>query len=134
MVSIYEETKLPTVYIFTGKNLIFFVTTAEEYFTKQSMIDVKELKESHPDFALVLDVNDDNLPDTSDLEHRRVPVRDVEVGSYILVGAGEVCHRKLPPHVNMVWQMTMLTLILRLTMTIDDKKLLVMNYLNLCTI
>ncbi|CAK9315666.1 unnamed protein product [Citrullus colocynthis] len=62
---------------------------AEEYFTKQSMIDVKELKESHPDFALVLDVNDDNLPDTSDLEHRRVPVRDVEVGSYILVGAGE---------------------------------------------
>lgn len=95
---------------------------AEEYFTKQSMIDVKELKESHPDFALVLDVNDDNVPDTSDLEHRRVPVREVEVGSYILVGAGEVCHRELPSNVNMVCQMTMQTLILRLLIAVDDKK------------
>lgn len=97
MVSRYEEIKLIKI-TFTWKNLIFTGTAAEEYFTKQSMIDVKELKESHPDFALVLDVNDDNLPDTSDLEHRRVPVRDVEVGSYILVGAGEVCQKTLPPH------------------------------------
>lgn len=90
---------------------------AEEYFTKQSMTDVKELKESHPDFALVLDMNDDNLPDTSDLEHRKVPVRDIEVGSYIMVGAGEVCHRILSPHVKMFCQMTMQTLIQRLIRT-----------------
>ncbi|XP_015890260.3 probable cadmium/zinc-transporting ATPase HMA1, chloroplastic [Ziziphus jujuba] len=62
---------------------------AEEYFTSRSMIDVKELKENYPDFALVLDINEDELPNTFDLAYKRVPVHDVEVGSYILVGAGE---------------------------------------------
>lgn len=68
------------------------VTAAEEYFTSRSMIDVKELKENHPDFALVLDLNEDKLPNTVDLAYKRVPVQDIQVGSYILVGAGEVCN------------------------------------------
>ncbi|XP_021633151.1 probable cadmium/zinc-transporting ATPase HMA1, chloroplastic isoform X2 [Manihot esculenta] len=59
---------------------------AEEFFTSCSMVDVKELKESHPDSALVLDVHDDKLPDLSDLSYKSVPVHDVKVGSYILVG------------------------------------------------
>lgn len=67
------------------------VTAAEEYFTSRSMVDVKELKENYPDFALVLDITDDKLPNTSDLAYKRVPVHNVEVDSYILVGAGEVC-------------------------------------------
>ncbi|KAK4840787.1 hypothetical protein QYF36_018146 [Acer negundo] len=62
---------------------------AEEFFTSRSMIDVKELKENNPDSALVLNVNDDNQPNISDLDYRSVPVHNVEVGSYILVGAGE---------------------------------------------
>ena len=67
------------------------VIAAEEYFTSRSMVDVKELKENYPDFALVLDITNDNLPNTSDLAYQRVPVHDVEVGSYLFVGAGEVC-------------------------------------------
>ncbi|CAN6541906.1 unnamed protein product [Malus baccata var. baccata] len=62
---------------------------AEEYFTSRSMIDVKDLKENHPDFALVLDINDGQLPNTSDLAYKQVPVHNLQVGSYILVGAGE---------------------------------------------
>ncbi|XP_028764106.1 probable cadmium/zinc-transporting ATPase HMA1, chloroplastic isoform X2 [Neltuma alba] len=63
---------------------------AEEYFTSRSMIDVKELKDNNPDFALVLETDsDDELPNTFDLAYKRVPVHDVTVGSYILVGAGE---------------------------------------------
>ncbi|XP_019434684.1 PREDICTED: probable cadmium/zinc-transporting ATPase HMA1, chloroplastic isoform X1 [Lupinus angustifolius] len=62
---------------------------AEEYFTGRSMIDVKELKENNPDFALVLDTIDGKLANTVDLAYKRVPVHDVTVGSYILVGAGE---------------------------------------------
>ncbi|MED6194546.1 putative cadmium/zinc-transporting ATPase hma1, chloroplastic [Stylosanthes scabra] len=62
---------------------------AEEYFTGRSMIDVKELKENHPEFALVLDTSGDKLPNTFDLAYKSVPVHDVIVGSYILVGAGE---------------------------------------------
>nr|KYP74012.1 hypothetical protein KK1_006680 [Cajanus cajan] len=62
---------------------------AEEYFTSRSVVDVRELKENNPDFALVLDTNDDKLPNTFDLAYKRVPVHDVTVGSYILVGAGE---------------------------------------------
>ncbi|MED6211264.1 putative cadmium/zinc-transporting ATPase hma1, chloroplastic [Stylosanthes scabra] len=62
---------------------------AEEYFTGRSMIDVKELKENHPEFALVLDTSGDKLPNTFDLAYKSVPVHDVTVGSYILVGAGE---------------------------------------------
>lgn len=62
---------------------------AEEHFTSRSMVDVRELKENNPDFALVLDTKDDKLPNTFDLAYKRIPVHDVTVGSYILVGAGE---------------------------------------------
>lgn len=72
--------------------LIINSSTAEEFFTSRSMIDVKELKENYPDSALVLNVDDGNEPDISNLDYRSVPVHDVHVGSYILVGAGEVCN------------------------------------------
>lgn len=62
---------------------------AEEYFTSRAMVDVKELKENNPEFALVLEVKDDKVPHFSDLRYNNVPVHDVEVGSYILVRAGE---------------------------------------------
>lgn len=62
---------------------------AEEYFTSRSKIDVKELKENHPVFALVLEVNNENLPNFSDLSYKEVPVESIEVGSYIFVKAGE---------------------------------------------
>ncbi|CAA6670584.1 unnamed protein product [Spirodela intermedia] len=52
---------------------------AEEYFTSRSMIDVKELKENHPEFQ----------PHFSDMKHKKVPVYNIEVGSYLLVRAGE---------------------------------------------
>lgn len=70
---------------------VCLLISAEEYFTSRSMIDVKELKENYPDFALVLDMDDEQLPDTSNLKYKQVPVHDLQVGSYILVGAGEVC-------------------------------------------
>jgi len=59
------------------------------------MVDVRELKENNPDFALVLDTKDDKLPNTFDLAYKRIPVHDVTVGSYILVGAGEVIFLKI---------------------------------------
>ncbi|KAL2455321.1 putative cadmium/zinc-transporting ATPase HMA1 [Abeliophyllum distichum] len=62
---------------------------AEEYFTGQSRIDVKELKENHPESALLLDVKNGKLPSFSDLTYHEVPVNDLEVGSYMLVKAGE---------------------------------------------
>uniref|UniRef100_A0A7N0T521 P-type ATPase A domain-containing protein n=1 Tax=Kalanchoe fedtschenkoi TaxID=63787 RepID=A0A7N0T521_KALFE len=62
---------------------------AEEYFTSRSRIDVKELKENHPDSALVLDLKDGKLPSFSDMSYRSVPVHDIEAGSYILVKTGE---------------------------------------------
>ncbi|KAK9112657.1 hypothetical protein Scep_020176 [Stephania cephalantha] len=62
---------------------------AEEYFTSRSMVDVKELKESYPDFALVLTGNGDALSHFSDLAYTKIPVHDLEVGSCILVRAGE---------------------------------------------
>ncbi|XP_068657346.1 probable cadmium/zinc-transporting ATPase HMA1, chloroplastic isoform X2 [Aristolochia californica] len=62
---------------------------AEEYFTRRSMGDVKELKENHPDFALVLEVPGDRPPHFSSLTYKKVPVHGLEVGSYILVKAGE---------------------------------------------
>lgn len=73
----------------------FFYCTAEEYFTRRSMIDVKELMENYPDFALLLEVNDDAPPKFTKLDYIKVPVRDLEVGSYILVRAGEVCAKFL---------------------------------------
>ncbi|KAF9600250.1 hypothetical protein IFM89_005074 [Coptis chinensis] len=62
---------------------------AEEYFTSRAMVDVKELKENYPDFALVLKVNSDESPHFSDLVYDKVPVHDIDMGSYILVRAGE---------------------------------------------
>lgn len=64
---------------------------AEEYFTSRSMGDVKELKDNNPDFALVLGLNGDQPPHFSSLTYKKVPVHDLEVDSYILVKAGEVC-------------------------------------------
>lgn len=55
------------------------------------MVDVKELKESNPDSALVIDVNDENVSNFYDLSYKSVHVHNVKVGSYILVGTGEVC-------------------------------------------
>lgn len=63
---------------------------AEEYYTKRAMGDVKALKESNPEFALVLDAFDSAVPHQfSSMASKRVPVHDLEVGSYILVRAGE---------------------------------------------
>lgn len=62
---------------------------AEEYFTSRSKVDVKELKENYPDVALVLESNNENLFNFSDLKYHEIPVNDIEVGSYILVKAGE---------------------------------------------
>ncbi|XP_073149726.1 probable cadmium/zinc-transporting ATPase HMA1, chloroplastic isoform X2 [Henckelia pumila] len=62
---------------------------AEEYFTCRSKIDVKELKENHPEFALLLDVKNGGLPSFSASTYTEVPVSDLEVGSYLLVKAGE---------------------------------------------
>ncbi|KAK1268499.1 hypothetical protein QJS04_geneDACA006282 [Acorus gramineus] len=63
---------------------------AEEYFTSRAMVDVKELKDNNPDFALVLEDNSDGSPQFSELIYKKVPVHDLEVGLYILVKAGEV--------------------------------------------
>ncbi|XP_033136657.1 probable cadmium/zinc-transporting ATPase HMA1, chloroplastic isoform X2 [Brassica rapa] len=59
---------------------------AEEFFTRRSMVDVKELKESNPETALVIDVDNDNVPNFFDLSYKSVHLHNVEVGSYILVG------------------------------------------------
>jgi len=67
------------------------LTTAEEHFTRRSMVDVRELKENYPHYALVLDVHDDKEPNFSSLSYKKVPVTEVDVGSFILVQAGEVC-------------------------------------------
>ncbi|XP_031480072.1 probable cadmium/zinc-transporting ATPase HMA1, chloroplastic [Nymphaea colorata] len=61
---------------------------AEDYFTGRAMVDVKELKENNPEFALLLDIKNGN-PAISSLTYKQVPVQDLEVGSYILVRAGE---------------------------------------------
>ncbi|XP_026422874.1 probable cadmium/zinc-transporting ATPase HMA1, chloroplastic isoform X1 [Papaver somniferum] len=62
---------------------------AEEYFTSRSLVDVKELKDGHPDFALVVEMKGDTLPHFSDLAYKQVALPDVEIGSYVLVRAGE---------------------------------------------
>ncbi|KAK4754165.1 hypothetical protein SAY87_002269 [Trapa incisa] len=62
---------------------------ADEYFTSRSMIDVRELKENYPAFALLLDVDDNALPNFVDLAYRSVPVHYVGVDSYLLVGVGD---------------------------------------------
>ncbi|CAD6335687.1 unnamed protein product [Miscanthus lutarioriparius] len=62
---------------------------AEEYFTSKSMFDVKELKENHPEFALLLETSGEEPVQFSNLSYTKVPVHDLEVGSHILVRAGE---------------------------------------------
>ncbi|KAK4764626.1 hypothetical protein SAY86_025716 [Trapa natans] len=62
---------------------------ADEYFTSRSMIDVRELKENYPEFVLLLDVDDNALPNFVDLAYRSVPVHYVGVDSYLLVGVGD---------------------------------------------
>ncbi|CAO2828220.1 unnamed protein product [Amaranthus hypochondriacus] len=62
---------------------------AEEYFTSRSMVDVRELKETYPDSALVLDLDKNETPDFSTLSYKKVPVTEISVGSYVLVQAGE---------------------------------------------
>lgn len=62
---------------------------AEDYFTSRSIVDVKELRESYPDFVIVLDVEDDMVPHLSDTTSRKIPVHDVKADSYILIRAGE---------------------------------------------
>lgn len=56
------------------------------------MVDVRELKENYPEFALVLDTEEEEPPNFSELAYKQVPVpvHDVAVGSFVLVGAGEV--------------------------------------------
>ncbi|EEE66260.1 hypothetical protein OsJ_22445 [Oryza sativa Japonica Group] len=62
---------------------------AEEHFTSKSMIDVRELKENHPEFALLLETCGDQSAQFANLCYTKVPVHDLEVGSHILVRAGE---------------------------------------------
>ncbi|KAJ4890735.1 hypothetical protein Rs2_30483 [Raphanus sativus] len=63
---------------------------AEEFFTSRSVVDVRELKESNPETALVIDVDNDNALNFFNLSYKSVHVHNVEVGSYILVGTGEI--------------------------------------------
>lgn len=63
---------------------------AEDYFTSRSMFDVRELKETYPDSALVLDLDKNETPNFSTLSYKKVPVTEISVGSYVLVQAGEV--------------------------------------------
>ncbi|KAF8088831.1 hypothetical protein N665_0529s0027 [Sinapis alba] len=63
---------------------------AEEFFTSRSMVDVRELKESNPETTLVIDVDNDSVPNLFNLSYKSVHVHNVEVGSYILVGTGEI--------------------------------------------
>ncbi|GLJ16033.1 hypothetical protein SUGI_0266000 [Cryptomeria japonica] len=63
---------------------------AEDYFANRAMGDIKALKESNPEFALVLDTFDATAPlHFSAITYKHVPMHDLEVGSYILVRAGE---------------------------------------------
>ncbi|RCV40274.1 hypothetical protein SETIT_9G039700v2 [Setaria italica] len=62
---------------------------AEEYFTSKSMFDVRELKENHPEFALLLETSGEESVQFSNLSYTKVPVHDLEVDSHILVRTGE---------------------------------------------
>ena len=66
------------------ENLFFLLITAEEYFTRKSMVDVRELKENHPEFALLLETSGDESTRFSNLSHTKVPVEDLTVGSRIM--------------------------------------------------
>ena len=68
-----------------------FAFTAEEYFTKRSLRDVKDLKDSNPESALVLNGNENStFLSISTMSYTEVHVKKVKVGSLILVRAGEV--------------------------------------------
>lgn len=77
-----------------------FSHIAEEYFTERALGDVKALKESNPESALVLETSGaSSFPSTSSMAYTEVPVQKVMVGSYILVRAGEAV-----PVDGEVWQ------------------------------
>lgn len=67
-----------------------FSHIAEEYFTKRAMGDVKALKESNPEYALVLETSEASTSrPMSALTYSEVPLRKVKAGSFVLVRAGE---------------------------------------------
>lgn len=73
-----------------------YVSAAEDYFTEKAMGDVQALKDRNPEFALVLDDFDEkNAPPLSSVPYNKLPVKDVAIGSYVLVKAGEVCPTKV---------------------------------------
>ncbi|XP_066371065.1 probable cadmium/zinc-transporting ATPase HMA1, chloroplastic isoform X2 [Miscanthus floridulus] len=79
---------------------------AEEYFTSKSMFDVRELKENHPEFALLLETSGEEPVQFSNLSYTKVPVHDLEVGSHILVRAGEVTKSWEDSTLNRIVQLT----------------------------
>lgn len=63
------------------------------------MGDVKALKDSNPESALVLDDFDqNNPPQLSSVPYKQLPLQEVAVGSFVLVKAGEVCPNKICVH------------------------------------
>eukprot|EP00250_Pteridium_aquilinum_P003795 c14080_g1_i1 orf=219-2813(-) len=77
-----------------------FSHIAEEYFTERALGDVKALKESNPESALVLETSGASaFPSTSAMTYTEVPLHKVVVGSFILVRAGEAV-----PVDGEVWQ------------------------------
>ncbi|KAL2650473.1 hypothetical protein R1flu_018601 [Riccia fluitans] len=73
---------------------------AEDYFTERALGDVKALKESHPESALVLEPFDlKSPPPLSSIPYKKVNVNHVKIGCYILVKAGETV-----PVDGEVWQ------------------------------
>ena len=72
-----------------------YIYAAEDYFTAKALGDVKALKDRNPEFALVLDDFDERKPPPlASVPHKQLPVKDVVVGAYVLVKAGEVCSIK----------------------------------------
>lgn len=64
---------------------------AEEHFTEKAMVDVKALKDTNPEYALVLDDFDPKKnPLLTSIPYKKLPAKDVAVGSFLLIKAGEV--------------------------------------------
>lgn len=77
-----------------------FSHIAEDYFTERALGDVRALKESNPESALVLETDGKSAsPSASAMSYTEVPLNKVKVGSYILVRAGEAV-----PVDGEVWQ------------------------------
>lgn len=73
---------------------------AEEHFTERALGDVKALKESNPEFALVLETSESlTSPLLPALTYTEIPLQQVKVGSFVLVKAGEAV-----PVDGEVWQ------------------------------